>query len=258
MQSAEQYVQAQLESLFDLDCERVREGAEKSADLTASSKSGERFIVEVKTLHPRSPRGPDRDGFFVYEDPWFERSSAGTAVKKAAKQIRQTSASHYEDSVGLLWLMSVDDDEAEFRLDQALGELLGLRGVVCSWPDQESAVHIRCIGAKPSRFERHPEIAGAIVAYPDPPGGVQLFVNPYSPKAQALRKTDVARKFASYRAVVDPAIITEASQGYLVCETTVDRRNDREIIEYLKERFRLNDAHMCDFKRYSSAVLVRR
>ena len=194
MQSAEQYVQAQLESLFDLDCERVREGAEKSADLTASSKSGERFIVEVKTLHPRSPRGPDRDGFFVYEDPWFERSSAGTAVKKAAKQIRQTSASHYEDSVGLLWLMSVDDDEAEFRLDQALGELLGLRGVVCSWPDQESAVHIRCIGAKPSRFERHPEIAGAIVSYPDPPGGGSVIREPLLTKGTGFTENRCCKK----------------------------------------------------------------
>lgn len=199
-----------------------------TADLLAFKE--QRYLIEIKTKQddPQATAAVQerlRRGEIVTGGaPFVPKNTISRIMKRGVAQLGAYPASGRDFC--LLWLIATGADiEAQCR--QFLGTLYGLTDVV--GPDDHPL--IPCYYFRNSGFFRWPELDGAIV------GTVhhgELCLNTYSPRANGLRSSSLARIFGT--AVTDPGDLEVRGLAY-IADCSVDRRDENGVLEYLQTKY---------------------
>lgn len=220
------------------ECTRIETGTGPTADLRAR-RALEELIVECKSVQP-DPCTKATEGYIQLDH--CRRSSSESAIKKAAKQLR--ASKDRCDQFGVIFLYSIDYPDAEFMLERAIGELLGLRTASIL---ESSGVNqgYKIINARPSRFERHKHIDAALCLSER---GANLYLNEFSAKYTEIKETHLYQVFNNDNAVIDPLNLQDGP--YLYCSPEINRADKREIEKHLEIQYSTPKASIIDIQRY--------
>lgn len=217
----------------------------KRCDFRCVDKSGKVFLVELKTIQACSQHvQPDADGVFGSVEEWHHRSGVDSGVRHAARQLRETS----EDTsvpLQLLWI-ACDLHDSEFCIQQAMGDLFGIRGLVCDIPGEGEDQHIRCLYARAARLDRCPGIAAVVFQQRS---GLNVMLNPASPLSTEVVGLDAMQLFKSHGAILDPNRL-RLEDGFVACEQGRKYNNGQEQFAYLRSQYGIQPRLFMDFKRF--------
>jgi hypothetical protein len=99
-------------------------------------------------------------------------------------------------------------------------------------------------------FTHRSDLDGVILTYNDQ---LQLCVNTLSHRKDEFKKTDLYRVLS--KGLCDPDNM-KADDGVLIADCEMDRRNAREVIKYLKAKYKLNHLQKIEMKQHSGMILL--
>jgi hypothetical protein len=214
---------------------RVPSRSTKTADYRVSDEL-HKYLIEVKS------KVDDPEMMAIFEQDFLEKGEATRRepggytsgmtkiIREAAKQLHSTPTDPGEFK--LIWF-AARGDSPELQMDQFRATLFGEVCVVTARAGQ-SLRTMPCYYFTFSEFYTHRHIDGAI-ASSETHGG--LYMNTFSSKAGALRKTKLFRMFDSFGAVCDPPAL-EARDDALVFDLDTDRRDKAAVYSALCEKYR--------------------
>jgi hypothetical protein len=146
-------------------------------------------------------------------------------LRDGVKQLWALTADRRD--LSLLWLIAVGADQAG-KYEQFRSTLYGLTNVV--GPDNNS--RIRCYYLHDSAFFRwRADLDGAVISTLS---GAELCINSYSPRAEALARSDLAARFGG--AIVSPSEEERQGQAY-VADCDIDQRDQEAILRFLAKKY---------------------
>jgi len=210
--------------------EFLQEGATKKADLFAV-KDGEHFVIEVKTKEDDARRGEQMERAFdrgsLYEEvhPMGRRNRISGIVHQG---VRQLTAHAESDPIRLLWLVVLGPRATVYE-SQIRATLFGSTRV---YDLQETSWQRDCFFFYHSDFFRwHEDLDGAVIARAR---SGQLCVNPFSPRADRLRRSPLAVTFGA--GVFDP-ILLEATGDACVVDSDIDRSDEGAVLRFVQRKY---------------------
>ncbi len=91
---------------------------------------------------------------------------------------------------------------------------------------------------------------GAILTYNNK---AQLCVNALSGRLKEFQKSDLYKSLA--QGLCDPDIL-QTSEGVMIADCDMDRKDSNKIIQYLREKYKLDHLQTIDMKQYSGTIAV--
>jgi hypothetical protein len=137
--------------------------------------------------------------------------------------------------------------------DQIIGTLYGVRQVTYWDEDSQGAHGTDCLYAVPGVFERWPDIDAAIVTVGN---SITLCINEFSDKAQDFQACRLYQSFARRGGPVTPSDLEAKSRFLSIADRTIDRAKENAVVEYLSQRYGLQQVHILNIKAYSASVVV--
>jgi hypothetical protein len=182
----------------------------------------------------------------------YDRWGIDTA-REARKQLSCVDPSH--GRYWLLWFSINCLSSAEDMFGQAMGTIYGIRQVVY-WDEATERTHGRdCLFVIPGVFERWQDIDGTIVTMGD---AITLCINEFSNRAKPFQLSRLYQSFARIGVPVSPSDL-EANRGFLsITDSTLDRRNEAAVSQYLSQKYNLSHMSVLDMKVHSASAVVRR
>jgi hypothetical protein len=208
----------------------VAEGDDKSPDLVVW-RGEERYVVEVKTKEDDAQRGQllaeatDKGELFEEHMPMGRRNRISGIIGSG---VRQLAALATDDPLRLLWFMSFGR-RAHVYQSQVRGTLLGTTRVLDL---QDTSWQRECYFFYHSDFYRWRDLLdGAVIA-----GATsgQLCINPFSPRADRLRRSALAVAFGP--GVLDPAAL-DAADEICTVDGSVDRTDQGAVLKHLQAKY---------------------
>lgn len=166
-------------------------------------------------------------------------------IRSGVEQLR----SHHdvEHDFGLLWLHSAGDCPG-VKMRQFRATLYGMTNITDLEGD---SYHRPCYYFYNSDFFRYRDaLDGAILSAGDQ---AQLCINNLSPRAAALRDSDLAKAFAGR--VLDPEAEQARGEAY-VADTDADRRDPEVVLQYLRQKYGRSKLLYIDMRFTSAAIAV--
>lgn len=211
--------------------EPVEEGEGKTPDLVAS-KDAETFLIEVKTKQDDASREQRMEEAFevgrVFEEvlPMGPRNRVSAIVQHGVRQLEALGA---KDPLRLMWFAALGR-RAKVYACQIRATLLGSTQV---FDLQETSWQRDCYFFHGSAFYRwRNKLDGAVIAQSK---SGQLLVNPFSPRADRLRRSPMAVTFG--QGVLDP-IALEAVGRACIVDGDVDRNDEAAVQHFLQQKYR--------------------
>ena len=203
----------------------------KTPDLLARSQ-GERFLFEIKSKHDdeeglarqraRSAAGEIAE----WSHPWSPRNTISGVIREGVEQLSAFPIGDYDYS--LLWLHAQGrDPESQFQ--QFAHTLFGLTQVFSL---TDSNFNYECYYFHESAFfSLRGKVDGAIISTPTK---AQLCLNTYSPRADGMRRSSLARALGS--GLRDPEAL-DAEGKAILADCDVDRHDAAAVISYLQQKY---------------------
>lgn len=211
------------------EVEQIPEGSTPTPDLLASGDL--RYAIEIKTKEDDPSEVSERQealrrGEIVdLATPFVPRNTLSGILRDGVKQLRSLATERRD--LSLLWLIAVGADQMG-KYEQFRSTLYGLTNVV--GPDNNSL--IRCYYLRDSAFFRwRTDLDGAVISTLKE---LEFCINSYSPRADALARSDLAARFGV--AVVSPSEEERQGQAY-VADCDIDRRDEQAILRFLAEKY---------------------
>lgn len=208
----------------------VEEGEHKTPDLVAA-KDGDIFLIEVKAKRDDASRKGQMEKAFELDSTFEEvlpmrpRNRVSAIVRHG---VRQLGAQWPGDPLRLLWFTALGR-HAEVYARQIRATLLGSTRLIDL---QETSWQRECFFFHNSAFHRwQKELDGAVIAQSK---SGQLLVNPFSPRADRLRRSSMAVTFG--RGVLDPIALAGEGDACIV-EGDVDRGNEAAVQRLLQQKY---------------------
>ncbi len=211
------------------EVEQIPKGSTLAPDLLVSGDL--RYAIEIKTKEDDPSEVSQRQealrrGEIVdIATPFVPRNTLSGILRHGVKQLRALTAERR--NLSLLWLIAVGADQIG-KYEQFRSTLYGLTNVI--GPDNNS--RIRCYYLRDSAFFRwRADLDGAVISTLN---GAELCINSYSPRAEALARSDLAARFGT--AIVSPSEEERQGQAY-VADCDIDRRDEEAILRFLAEKY---------------------
>lgn len=100
-------------------------------------------------------------------------------------------------------------------------------------------------------YSCHNELDGAILSCPDGSGlKMQLCINTLSPSIGTFRKTDLYKNLS--KGLCDPNLLC----GTMIADCDIDRKKVDEVMEFLREKYKIKHLQTIDMKRHSAMMLL--
>lgn len=222
----------------------------KTPDLLVERDSAV-FVIEIKEKDDDSNKIAEENerlakGLLVSKSETINRTnSVSGIVSNAVEQLSEYKTS--PKSMKLIWLHASGQDP-ELQMTQFRGSLYGLVDII----DMESGQNRKCYYFGFNDFFRYREILdGAILTAGS---SLQVCINDLSPRANELRKSPLISTFAS--GVLDPAEL-ERNDSVYIADCDLDRRDTKQVIMYLQDKYQKKWLMDLNFTQHSAAVAVR-
>lgn len=216
---------------LDFHVARVEEGERKTPDLLAE-KEGEIFLIEIKTKQDDAGRKEQMNTAFeldsIFEEvlPMGPRNRVSAIVQHGVQQL---GLQWPGEPLRLLWFTALGQ-RSEVYARQIRATLLGSTRLIDL---QETAWQRECFFFHNSAFHRwQKDLDGAVIAQNK---SGQLLVNPFSPRADRLRRSPLAVTFG--RGVLDPTALAADGDACIV-DGDVDRGNEAAVQSHLQQKYK--------------------
>lgn len=230
----EDLIKGVLEQDIGMTVTKIPEGDDETPDFSASLGE-ERFLIEVKEKNGNPELVQARETA-LSADELYEFAQK-IESKGAHRKILGKAKNQLDEYVG---------DEATFRVawihcvglgnsasfDQIFASIYGSETVV-DWGTENNPRNGECYYFRDSEFYKHRNSIDAVVITKEN-GDCKLCLNNHSPRYQALRSTEFAKKFEC--GVIDPPHEDATGVAFHV-DGEVDRKNSREVLEFLKNKY---------------------
>ncbi len=211
---------------------KVPEADTKRCDLRARDGEGMRYLIEVKGFHDDAAIATAlrQDDDHVGARPLVRSNAVEKGTEYAIKQLQSTPMA--AEALWLVALLNRTVYGADVTSQQILGTLYGIRSIV--YVDSAGRrVSRNCLYFSHSEFHRHPELDGAIVIDQD---GAGLLLNDFGRRVERVRESVLGRRFARRGALNDAATL-ESKKDFFWADCTLDRNDDRAVLEYVKGKY---------------------
>jgi len=221
---------------------------EKRADLKIT-KENETFIIEVKSRieneHILTEVHKKKSLEVTHQINPLSKSNALSKVAESAES--QLNATPKQDNAFLGLWFSTDAMTGSPDADQQMkATLLGTRHVFTK--TETLPVYF----AAPSDFYRYKNIHFTVI---DKDGCGQIIINPFSNRYNDFKKSVLYIDFSKAQAILDP-YEEEKSGNAFVVNGEVDRNDDQEILEFLRNRYGKEFIAMVDLKSISGFTKI--
>lgn len=220
----------------------------RTADLLVTKD--QRYLIELKERRDDPIRVADarkrllRGELVETSDTAGYKNRVSGIIRSGVEQLRLHR--DVDHDFGLLWLHSAGD-YPDAKMRQFLATLYGITNITDLYGD---SYHRPCYYFYNSDFFRyHGDLDGAILS-----AGAQeqLCINNLSPRAAALRGSNLSRAFAGR--VLDPEAKEARGEAY-VADTDADRRDPEGVLRYLRQKYGRTKLLHIDM-RYTSAAIA--
>lgn len=245
----EQYVKEVLESHFKLKVEKIPEGDKRTPDFSAYNDK-ENYLIEVK----EKGANPDHDNerelafenntIFQLVESLDSKSVLQNVVRDAKKQI--DSYADDQDVFRVAWVHCTGTGFAAMP-DKIITGLYGSKIVVTSAHDQA----MTCYYFGFSQFYKYKDNLDAVMVS-NQRNEFILCLNNFSPRYERIKESQLVLSMP--KGVRDP-YADNANGKAMIVDGEVDRRNSKEVLNFLKERYNLesvNILNMTHFEVHSS------
>lgn len=218
---------------YHVDPIDVANASGKRADYLVTG-FGDAIVTEVKSRVPDEDyeAALEADGHALREALLARSNSISAHIKKAGRQLEETPAP--ANAVRIVTLVAAGDDP-EVQAAQFTATLLGVVDLLQDAGDGSgSARATPCLYFDFCDFYRYPIIDAAVILAA---GGCRLFVNPFA-RPDTVRATHFYCFLDQRGAVADPLYQEAAGEVYVV-DSDVDRRDEDEVLAYVRQKYSL-------------------
>lgn len=229
---------------------------DKRADLRVWFEA-EEYVLEAKLRAPHVGwrnlmKEVDAEGCASVSrqiDPW---NSLSSTITEAHEQLMSTPAG--SAALRVLWAVALHDDD-DFVIACLEKRLVGSELLVVI--DSQALTvgkTIVCYHHSNNDSERCPGLDAAVLGTRK---GANLFVNYFSERRDALRRSRLHRMFDACGAVVDPEVDVARGSAFMLGADFVGPRDGRTQWAYLRERYGVTTSIMSQYQ-FAGAALVPR
>ncbi|ELI0377629.1 hypothetical protein RUK98_003461 [Vibrio cholerae] len=172
-------------------------------------------------------------------------------ARKAKKQMEKADPD--KKSLWILWLSIDCSSASETMFFQAIGSLFGARDIVTQESRGNSSLIWTCLYAAPSTFECIPQICAAVVASDE---NITLCVNEDSVDLEKFKQTKLYNTFAIMRPPISHSDLVNNRNYLTVKDSGLERRNEKELLNFLSNKYKLNNPLFIDMKTYSATKKI--
>jgi hypothetical protein len=186
------------------------------------------YLVEVKLK--KSPDLTQWADFAAHSRPvGLDYKETQRKLHEAAGQMSATRES--ADEFAVPWVTVAPTADEEILITQVVDTFFGVQRV----GEPPYRRWKRCYYFSESICFRHREVSGLMV---DAKGGVRLCVNTLSPRLEKFKSSKLFGFFADRQWTIDP-VEEERSGVSLLADCAVDRRDERAVLDYVKNKYDL-------------------
>lgn len=172
-------------------------------------------------------------------------------ARKAKKQMEITDPDG--NSLWVLWLSIDCNSASEAMFYQAIGSLFGAREVVELESRNGSVTMWTCLYAAPSTFECIPKICAVVIASDE---NITLCVNEDSADTEKFKGTKLYNEFAAIHPPISHSDLVNNRNYLTVKDSGFERRNEKELLRFLSNKYQLSKPLFIDMKTYSATKKV--
>jgi hypothetical protein len=215
----------------------------------------EEYVVEAKLREPHEGwlellKQVAQEGYASTSRPINPWNSLSSTLTEAHAQLLATPAG--ESAFRVLWLVALHDDD-HFVISCIEKRLLGSVEVTGIDPIKLSIGESKvCYHHASNDFQRCAGIDAAVLGTRT---GANLFVNYFSERREAFRKTQLHAMFSVHGAVVDPEVLEASGKAYMLGRDFVGPRNGQTQWKYLYERYGVRTTVMQEFQFAAMAAI---
>jgi hypothetical protein len=212
----------------------------KRPDLAAVDSSTQRYIIEIKTKQTEQKLADayrqqlSQGKTALHKDAVGRKNTISNILKDAAVQLNALASTA---DLRIVWMHATGwDTELQYR--QIRASLYGSTNLIDLSDEKDSR---ECLFFGDSDFFRlRGSIDTVVLTWRQ---SAQMLINHYSPRVQALRKSELRRSLGT--AVVDPIELEATKRAYLA-DCAIPRTDSKAVLEYVKKKYnrpRLADMH---------------
>ena len=214
------------------------------------------YLVELKTKFPSDQQIRERREELLagkihqISEQLVPNNTLSGIIKKANKQLKNFN---FRDNVlRIVWLFCTGH-LAEPRMEQFQKTLYGSATLV-DW--NNSGRSGECFFFYTSEFYRYRDVLDGAIVSSDSEGGflkAKLLLNPLSTRYEQMKSSSLLKHFGN--GVIDPSAMAEKDECFIV-EGNVDRDDRETVINYLIDKYDLQDVQVLKMNFMSGAKLV--
>jgi hypothetical protein len=232
--------------------EPIPESSSKRCDLCAKDTEGGLYLLEIKGFHDDEAIVKTLDEGKVYSKvPHFDWSNAvDAAVKEAVHQLNSTART-VDGPLRIIAFVICTTFDADLVFQQILGTLYGKRSLL---DGPSPSKHLECLYFSHSAFYRYrADLDGVLVVDSK---GITFWLNDHGGRPDRVRES-VLGKFFTRNGVLNDAASLE-QEGLLVTDCNVDRNRVKEVLQFVKEKYHLEDPRLMPFRRFMAMARPER
>lgn len=229
--------------------EEIPECQERRADLRVFGDQSS-YHIEVKDKY-ESPGDASRrmecfrrGEMYEQEEPLKHDNRISAILRDACQQLDSTP--NELGAFQLIWF-NANGIDADLKYRQAFSTFYGDVPLVATYPRSAESTH--CFYFDYSAAFVMPTVEALILS---DRVSIQLCVNEFAHRVDEFRGTDLYRKFAEKRSVLDPLVLQQEGK-IIACRSQIARNSDHEVCEALQQETGILYSTM-RLKRYSWSV----
>ncbi len=239
-----------LKNLFGLEAEELPERLNRrTPDFRVTSRFGDLTFLELKAKGDdleqtaKEREGLNQGGVVSRSVPLTRRNTLSGIIEDGVEQLRDYPIP--ADAFSVLWCHSWGRD-AELLMDRFRATLFGTTNIIDMGPTKDTRFAFYFGFNDFYRFRD--TLDGALLSTEVE---CQLCINSLSPRAELFRKSGFVQAFA--RGLCDPSVLEKREEAYLV-DGDVDRRNEHEVLNYLRTKYDRDRLLNIDLTYHSAAI----